>query len=94
MLPKLKTADDPRPCFLHSMPVDERAKASDFAGCNWILKKETDRVAWVVPNINELAPGDGDQSGYFYFDSQTIVYRIGCLMVLQNSEIFVSIAKS
>lgn len=94
VLPKLKIADGPKPCFLHSMPMDKRAKASDFTGYSGILKKETDRVVWVVPNISALAPGDGDRSGYLYFDSQTTVHRTGCLMVLQNSEIFVSMAKS
>lgn len=83
---------DPVPSILH--PQMRGLKASDFTGCRWILKKETDRVAWVVTSISELAPGDGDQSGYFDFDPQTTVYTIGCLMVLENSEIFVSIAKS
>lgn len=53
-------------------------KVSDLTVYMWILKKEIDIVGRVVPNISELAPGNGDQPGYFYFDSQKTDFRIGC----------------
>lgn len=86
--PKLKTADDPRPFALFLCSPVSGLKVSDLTGYTWIfLKKKIHRIAWVAPTISELAPGTGDPSGHFYFDSLITAFRTGCLMVLQNSEI-------
>lgn len=66
-------------------------EVSDPIGYTLILKKEIDRVVQVVPNISKLAPGNGDWPRHFYFDSLITAFKIGCMIVLQNSEILGSI---
>lgn len=66
-------------------------EVSDPMGYTLILKKEIDRVIQVVPNVSKLAPGNGNWPRHFYFDFLITAFKIGCMIVLQNSEIFDSL---